>query len=108
MKNKETIIGWALIIVLMIGYVFYSTKKFDEDQKKRKEQQKTEQVNKAKEQSKSAAAVISSDSSKTEATLAPVDGKVDSSKASAEFGPLAAAANGEEKLFVLENDVIKL
>ena len=49
MKNKETIVGWVLIIALMIGFVFYQNKKFESDQKLKKEQAKAQQIEKAKE-----------------------------------------------------------
>lgn len=46
-KNKETVIGWILIVVLMLAFVFYQQKKMVADQKLKVEEKKTEQIQNA-------------------------------------------------------------
>lgn len=106
MKNKETLVGWILMIALMIGFVFYQNKKMIEEQKLKKEQQKTEQSKKAtppapdKPTAGAANPVASTDNSASTTK--------DSTAANSQYGAFAAAATGEEKLFVIENDVEKI
>ncbi|HWB62808.1 MAG TPA: membrane protein insertase YidC [Chitinophagales bacterium] len=114
MKNKETVIGWALIIVLLTGYLFYSNKKFAEDQKKRKEKQKTEQAQKAKENG-SDTATAQAPAGQNNAKLSPSNEVAPvpvtdtaGGKLASEFGAFAGSATGQEQLFTLENEVLKL
>ncbi len=109
MKNKETIIGWVLIIALMLVFFFYQNKKFTEDQKLKKEQAKTEQIEKAKHVN--AEQVISSTDSthkdlSTASNIAALS--KDTTAATAQLGAFAHAITGEEKLFVIENDFQKI
>ena len=109
MKNKETVIGWVLIIGLMLAFFFYQNKKFAEDQKLKKEQLKTQQAEKAKETA--AGKYVSSTDSTAKDLSAPANGTAiikDSSAASSQLGPFAHAFTGEEKLFTIENDFQKI
>ena len=109
MKNKETAIGWVLMISLMLAFFFYQNKKLAEEQKIKKEQQRTEQLEKAKQ--KAAEQVISSTDS-VQRTVSTAPGTAafskDSSAVAAQLGAFAHAATGEEKLFVIENDFQKI
>ena len=111
MKNKETIVGWVLIIALMIGFVFYQNKKFEADQKLKKEQVKAQQIEKAKEKNlQPAAASVAPDTSQANMAAATATSAAvkDSTGMVAQFGAFATAVKGEEKLFVIENDVQKI
>ena len=111
MKNKETIVGWVLIIALMIGFVFYQNKKFEADQKLKKEQAKAQQIEKAKEKNlQPAPATVVSDTSQStmSSPSATSAATKDSTGMVAQFGAFATAVKGEEKLFVIENDVQKV
>ncbi len=111
-KNKETVIGWILIVVLMLAFVFYQQKKMASDQKLKLEQKKTEQIQNAQLKSDSiktantvaATANGTVDSTLTSQTSAPTD----SSALQLQYGAFSNAAKGEEKLFVIENDVEKI
>ncbi|MDB5283129.1 MAG: rane protein insertase, YidC/Oxa1 family, N-terminal domain protein [Bacteroidota bacterium] len=111
MKNKENLVGWVLIIVLMIGFVFYQT---TADVKKRKELAKQEQEKKAAKAASvttvtaSTQTISAIDSTKPDGVAAPLSANTDTSGLSARFGPFADAAKGEEKVFVLENDVQRI
>ena len=113
MKNKENLVGWVLIIILMIGFVFYQT---TTDQKKRKELALQEQAKKAAKAAekpittaKSATTITAVDSGQAPA-IEPLAGSAgtDSLSLAGQFGPFASAAKGDEKVFVLENDVQKI
>lgn len=109
MKNRETVIGWILIIVLMLGFVFYQQKKTAEEAQTKKEQKKTEQKDVAK--TKAATPVVTSVDTTGPAdapTAIAVDPAADSVTLQNEYGAFANAANGEEKLFVIENEVQKI
>ena len=111
MKNKETIVGWVLIIALMIGFVFYQNKKFESDQKLKKEQAKAQQIEKAKEKNLQPVSAALPDTiqavNSTLQTPNSLGGK-DSSAMSAQCGAFALAVKGDEKFFVIENDVQKI
>ncbi len=112
LKNRETVIGWLLIAVLMIGFIFYQNKKMAEEQAAKKEKQQTELADSLKLKTpKATSATITAmgdtvtmaiDTATTEATIA------DSAKINEEYGPFSAAATGEEKTFVVENEVQKI
>ena len=107
--NKEQILGWALIILLLIGWSVYETKKVKE---KKLEEQKTEMAEKAKHKADAAlaasnASITSADTTAT-GGVQPVAANADSNALNNQFGAFAASAKGEEKLFVLENDVEKV
>lgn len=103
-KNKETIIGYILIAILFIGFWFYQTKKIEEEQKRRKELQKTEQAEKAANPAVAHPQVIDTTSARQIASTVPPD----SAMALQQYGAFAAATKGEEKTFVLENDLEKI
>ncbi len=107
MKNKETLIGWTLVIALMIGFVFYQNKKFAEEQEKKKALQKTEKTEKGSPTSTAPTVTSSSDTTPV-AAFKPINPNADSLVLSEEFGAFSAAAKGDEKLFVIENDVQKI
>lgn len=110
MKNKETLVGWILIAALMVGFFLYQNKKLKEDQKHKEEialiaRQDSIKLAKTLPPARSSnvsdttlAGVIAADSVKT----------ADSAALKSEYGVFAAATTGEEKLFVIENDVVKL
>lgn len=109
MKNKETIIGWVLIVLLMLAFVFYQQKKVAQEAKAKKELQKTE----PKETIKTPVAVpsiTSPDSSNlvTPPPAAALAATADSASLQSQFGVFGKAVKGEEKLFVIENDVQKI
>lgn len=111
--NKEQILGWVLIIALLIGWSLYESKKAKEEHVKKEEQQKTEMAERAKHRADTAItaatpSLTSADGSNNNGAVQPVASNADSTALSGQFGPFAAAAKGEEKLFVLENDVEKI
>ncbi len=111
MKNKETIIGWGLIIVLMIGFSVYSSKKTIADQKAKQEQLRVEKIAKDKEKAMEQVLAAANATDTTKTASAPGASSIsakDSSVVSAQFGVFAGALKGEEKLFVIENDLQKI
>jgi len=109
MKNKETVIGWILIIVLMLAFSFYQKKKFAEEQALKKDQVKTQQLEKTKE--KAPETVASVNDTAHHASIATASETVvskDSSNLASKYGAFSSATKGEEKLFVLENDFQKI
>jgi len=114
MKNKETIIGWVLIAALMVGFFNYQNRKFTEGQKKKDEIAliaKEDSIKLAKNQVPPPAAVAGSTQQATD-SLPPVAGVTeqvtDSNALNQQFGAFGSAANGEEKTFVIENDLQKI
>src|SRR5438128_1810234 len=86
MKNKETIIGWVLIVLLMLGFVFYQQKKAAEEAKAKKEQKKTEQAQTA-DKPVAVPTLSSEDSSNTAPTLSATGhAPTDSATLQSEFG----------------------
>lgn len=109
MKNKETIIGWILIVILMGGYVFFGTKKAKEDQKVKQEQLKAEKLEKDREKAAQAFTSAANDTTKgNDTTKVAANIKKDSVAVSAQFGAFANATKGDEKLVVIENDLQKI
>ena len=114
MKNRETIVGYILIIVLMVGFGIYQTKKAQDDLKKKREQQLTEQTEKLKDNQSITSKVDTAlaNNSQQVAAVKQADSSTllngDSTALGQRFGIFSAAAKGEEKLFVLENDVEKV
>lgn len=113
-KNKETVIGWVLVALLMIGLIFYQSKQTEKENLAKKEKQQTEQAAKAK-QAAAAKTNAVADTTATVATTTVVDtatGKVDTvqiaNAQTAKFGEFAAAATGTEEIFVIENEVQKI
>lgn len=114
MKNKETIIGWVLVALLMTGLLFYQGKKEKEEQAAKKEKQKTEQIAKAKEQAAQATAKAQADTTKpvTTTIVDSATGHVDTITVKGDmvskYGEFAAAATGTEQTFIIENDLQKI
>jgi YidC/Oxa1 family membrane protein insertase len=111
MKNKETIIGWVLIAALFAGFIYYQDKKFKEDQHKKAEialEAKRDSLNTVKNNPQPVAVAVG-DSTQPVATGSSVAAvAVDSATSHAQYGAFATAANGEEKTFVIENDLQKI
>lgn len=111
-KNKETVIGWVLIVLLMLGFVFYQQKKMAEEQKENLKAKKTEQAQ-TPQIKKDATAVTGTTTppqvnSIGDSTLASTPVANDTAIFQSQYGAFSAAANGEEKLFVIENDLEKI
>ncbi len=106
MKNKETILGYVLLMLLMFGLFYYQTKKAEEEAKNRKAAKKEQtQTPPPASDSKAAADSVNTLSLGS----APVEpGQADSAALHSKLGALAASVKGEEKIFTLENEVLKL
>ncbi|MCX6200532.1 MAG: membrane protein insertase YidC [Bacteroidetes bacterium] len=110
-KNKETVIGWILIVVLMLAFVFYQQKKMVADQKLKLEEKKTEQIQQTQLQRDSvtsAKTLAIATNNLVDSTAQPLAAITDSSKLQLQYGSFSNAAKGEEKLFVIENEVEKI
>ena len=107
MKNRETVIGWVLIVVLMLVFSFYQNKKFKEEQALKKEQQKS-QPERPKEKASEAVVSLNDTTHAAAGALNATAAVKDSATTSSKFGAFSTAASGEEKLFVIENDVQKI
>lgn len=108
-QSKETIIGYILIGVLMVGFIFYQNKKVAEEQEKKQALKKTEQVNKAKTAAQPKLTSQNPADSTSATIVVDSTGVVkDSLQLSSEYGVFAAATQGEEKTFTLENDEQKI
>ncbi len=108
MKNKETIIGWVLIVLLMLGFVFYQQKKTAEELQAKKALKQTEQKQKTDNPPATPAVSSADTNSTTITTTEQVSVPADSAARESQFGAFANAISGEEKLFVIENDVQKI
>jgi YidC/Oxa1 family membrane protein insertase len=113
MKNNETLIGWILIIALMIGFIFYQNKAYTEKQKTIKEQKQVELAEKAAQHTRDSVLAASSHTTDTtrltaSGNAAPITPANDSTELNSKYGAFASSAKGEEKLFVLENEVQKI
>lgn len=113
-KSKETIIGYVLIVLLMGGLFFHQFTQKQKELELKKQQQKEEMARKAKE--KAAAPAPAST-----ATISTVDstGKIITTDAATavvandsammqQYGSFANVMKGEEKLYVLETALQKL
>lgn len=112
-KNKETIIGWVLVALLMIGLIFYQSKQTEKENLAKQEKQKTEQAAKAKEAAaKAAAAKADTTAAVATTVIDSTTGKVDTVQVqnaqTAKYGEFAAAATGNEETFILENELQKI
>lgn len=102
-KNKESVIGWILIALLMFGWMYYQGQKAMEEAKnKPKAKPETTAATKTSPATTNTIASVAADSASAPSALS------DSLKANAQFGPFAAAATGEEKTFVIENELQKI
>lgn len=108
MKNKETLIGWLLIAVLMTGFIFYQNKKLEEEQLLKKSQPKTEQSDKNTTPAAPTPVITNRESSVDSSNVSEAVIDNDSLRKESKFGLFAAAASGEERIFVLENEVFKI
>lgn len=114
MNNKEKIIGWVLMGILLIGFVFYQSKRTAEEQKKLKaetEQHRIDSIAKAKQvqalkESQPQAATGGVNDTATGTTA--VTTITDTARMEAAYGAFATASTGTEKLVVLENDLQKV
>jgi len=106
-KNKDTIIGWILIVILMLIFSFYQTKKLKEQQALKKEQQKT-QIESVKDKAQASVAGLNDTARIAGQEMANISSVKDSNVIASKYGAFASAAKGEEKLFVLENDFQKI
>ena len=110
-KNKETVIGWILIVVLMLAFVFYQQKKMVADQKLKVEEKKTEQIQNAqlkRDSVKVANTVAATSNNNIDSAMQTIARSTDSSSLQLQFGAFSNAVQGEEKLFVIENEVEKI
>lgn len=111
-KNKETIIGWLLIALLMIGFIFYQNKKMAEEQTAKKEQQRAQQADslKVKTSKTTSATITATGDTVTISVDTPLVSATitDSATLNEEYGAFSSAAKGEETTFVIENDVQKI
>ncbi|HLP20479.1 MAG TPA: membrane protein insertase YidC, partial [Chitinophagales bacterium] len=114
MKNKETIIGWILIAALMIGFTYYQNQKFAKEQKQKEEIATAARQDSIKlaRQMKPVQPIATTDSTgATPADSTPATAALastDSNVLAQQYGAFAAAATGEEKTFVIENEVQKI
>lgn len=115
MKNKETIIGWVLIAALMAGFFYYQNKKFTADQKLKAETEqaaKQDSIKLAKSRPQPIAATADTGQSATtnnkQETTNGIPAAVDTASMQSQYGAFAAAAIGEEKTFVIENELQKI
>lgn len=114
-KNINTIVGWVLIVILMIGFVFYQTKKYEEEQKKKKAEQALTQKADSLAHKNDVPAI----NGNTPASSAPATQGADSAAATAAvntdslarvnvYGAFAGASVADEKTFVIENELQKI
>ena len=113
MKNKEQIIGWVLIAALMIGFIFYQSKQFTKEQKKKAElaqAAREDSLKAVKNNPKPVIAGVDSTTGSAAGTAAATDETQtpDSSGLAAQYGAFANAGKGEEQTFVIENDLQKI
>lgn len=110
-KNKETVIGWILIVVLMLAFVFYQQKKMASDQKLKLKEKKIAQIQDAQLKSdsiKTANSVAVTSTGTVDSTSHVIAPTTDSSNLNLQYGAFSNAAKGEEKLFVIENEVERI
>lgn len=106
-KSKENIIGWALIVVLFLGFFFYQSQQTAKEQAKKKLQAR-EQADSAQAKKPVATTVIIANDTAGIAAADTITAASDSASQTREFGAFAAGATGAEQTFVIENDVQKI
>lgn len=116
MKNKQTIIGYALIAVLMIGFTFYQQSKFKAEQKQkdeaalvaRQDSLKKAQLLKAATPAVQDTALAVAAATGDTVALAQAKAAADSNALTQRYGDFAAASQGEDKTYVLESELQKI
>lgn len=113
-KNKEQVIGWVLLALLMVGMLFYQQKTGKEKQEAELAKKKTEQAAKAREKAAAETAKLQADTA-TAVTTVVVDsatGHADTVTVTSDrvnkYGEFAAASTGAEQTFTIENDLQKI
>jgi len=113
MKNKETIIGWVLIVVLFAGLFFYQYKNAEKE-KKVAQAKATEQIDSLNKATKIAPAATAKPDTGVVAVNenGVVNGAgaedLDSAAAQSKFGVFSEGATGQEQTYTIENDLLKI
>lgn len=107
-KNKETVIGWVLLSVLMFAFFMYSNKK--EMEKREKEQAQLQEARKDSIQKSKNVVVVDTAANVTATASSNSVTATDSSKpvAVTDAGVFTANTVGVEKTITVENDMQKI
>lgn len=92
--DRNSVIGFVLLGVLLVGYIFYNQKQQVETQKEKARQDSIANLNKPK---------VPADTASYAAGATP-----DSAKLAGQYGAFAGAASGTAQTAVLENKVLKV
>lgn len=95
--DRNSVIGFILLGVLLVGYIFYNQGQQVEARKEKARQDSIANINKPK---------VPTDT--TGYAAAGTTGTQDSSRLAGEYGAFANAAKGTAQTAVLENDVVKI
>lgn len=108
--NKENIIGLVLIFALLIGYSIWMTPSKEELEKQQHERDSIAQVNRQRLEAErlEAERMAKSDQPATEAQSASVSPETIQANLQDRYGSFAQAALGENEMFYIENDLLRL
>jgi len=108
--NRDSIIGFILIAGIMIGYTYWMTPSAEELERKQYIADSIEQVQRVKEAEliKSAQALEQTTQIEAEVEETTVSTEETYSDLKSKYDQFAGSAVGEEKIYIIENELIKL
>lgn len=117
MKNRNTVIGFALIAAILFGWMYFMSPSKEELEKQRQvqdsirrarlEQMALDSLRQAEQQQAAALAQIADSIAMTEMDSATLAQK-QANELTEQFGAFAASAQGEERFWTIENKLQKL
>jgi YidC/Oxa1 family membrane protein insertase len=113
-NTRNTIIGFVLIFGILIGYYFLTAPSKEELQEQRRKQDSLMVVQREKDslaRAYQAENLVKEEQNKIQDSLVSLDGSskgTDISRLQDRYGSFALAANGEKKLYFIENDLLRI
>lgn len=106
--NKNSIIGIILIIGILVGWTIWVTPSKEEIARQREIQDSIYQANRARYIQDSIRFVEAQNAAEQQLMAQPENGVVSDAVMRDKYGVFATTATGEEKLYTIENDVLKM
>ena len=106
--NKNSIIGIILIIGILVGWTIWVTPSKEEIARQREIQDSIYQVNRARYIQDSIRFVEAQNAAEQQLMAQPENGVASDAVMRDKYGVFATTATGEEKLYTIENDVLKM
>ena len=106
--NKNSIIGIILIIGILVGWTIWVTPSKEEIARQREIQDSIYQVNRARYIQDSIRFAEAQNAAEQQLTAQPENSVMSDAVMRDKYGVFATTATGEEKLYTIENDVLKM